>query len=389
MNQDAILTLNAGSSSIKYALYGIGADRPLIAKGLIDRIGQAPEHHDTEGSTPLPTTGGTGHKAALAWLTDRLQTRFPEVQVIAAGHRVVHGGQMFEGPTRITPQALEIISKLSPLAPAHQPHNIAGIEAISAVWPDLPQVACFDTAFHRTQPRLAQLFAIPRALTEEGILRYGFHGLSYDYIASRLPDLLDAEERHRVIVLHLGHGASLCAMKDGQSIATSMGFTAIDGLMMGKRCGAIDPGVIFHLQRDKGLSASETEALLSSRSGLLGVSGGLSSDMRDLTESNEPAAREAIDLFIYRCVTEIGAKAAALGGVDSIVFTAGIGEHAPEVRKGIIKGCQWLGLFLDESANTTNATVISTETSTVKALVLPTDEERVIADQSLALLLAA
>lgn len=386
MSQDAILTLNAGSSSIKYALYGTGAERPLIAKGLIDRIGQRPEHHDADGATPLPTTRGTDHKAALTWLTDRVQTRFPEVQIIAAGHRVVHGGQMFEGPTRITPQALEKIKDLAPLAPAHQPHNIAGIEAISALWPDLPQVACFDTAFHRSQPRLAQLFAIPRALTEGGILRYGFHGLSYDYIASRLPDFLDAGERHRVIVLHLGHGASLCAMKDGQSIATSMGFTAIDGLMMGKRSGAIDPGVIFHLQRDKGMSAHAVETLLSSQSGLLGVSGGLSSDMRDLSASDDPAAREAIDLFIYRCVMEIGAKAAALGGVDSLVFTAGIGEHAPEVRREIVKGCQWLGLDIDESANAKNAPVISTAASRVKALVIPTDEERVIADQSLALL---
>lgn len=386
MSQSAILTLNAGSSSIKYALYGTDAERPLIAKGLIDRIGQSPEHHDTEDDTPLPTSGGTDHKAALAWLTDRLQSRFPEVQVIAAGHRVVHGGQDFSEPTRITPQALEKIAALSPLAPAHQPHNLAGIEAIAAVWPDLPQVACFDTAFHRSQPRLAQLFAIPRALSDEGILRYGFHGLSYDYIASRLPAHLAEEDRRRVIVLHLGHGASLCAMKDGQSIATSMGFTALDGLMMGKRCGAIDPGVIFHLQRAKGLNTDETETLLSSQSGLLGVSGGLSSDMRDLAASDDPAAQEAIDLFIYRCVTQIGAKAAALGGVDAIVFTAGIGEHAATVRKGILEGCEWLGVDLDDDANSQNARVISKQSSKVKALVIPTNEEHVIADQSLALL---
>ncbi|MBR9844226.1 MAG: acetate/propionate family kinase [Rhodobacteraceae bacterium] len=385
MSQEAILTLNAGSSSIKYALYGTKIDRPLIAKGLIDRIGQAPEHHDADGDTVL-SSGGNDHKAALSWLTDTLQSRFPTLNIIAAGHRVVHGGQDFSGPTKITPQAIEKIAALSSLAPAHQPHNLAGIEAISAVWPDLPQVACFDTAFHRTQPRLAQLFAIPRDLSDEGVLRYGFHGLSYDYIASRLPDILSEEDRHRVIVLHLGHGASLCAMKDGKSIATSMGFTALDGLMMGKRCGAIDPGVIFYLQRDKGLSAADAETLLSSQSGLLGVSGGLSSDMRDLAASDAPAAQEAIDLFIYRCVSQIGAKAAALGGVDAIVFTAGIGEHDAAVRKGVIEGCGWLGASLDVVANEANETVISTTDSKVKTLVIPTDEERVIADQSLAAL---
>lgn len=386
MTQQAILTLNAGSSSIKYALYGTEASRPVIAKGLIDRIGEAPEHHDSAGDIRLPSGQGLDHKAALTWLTDRLRDRFPDLDIIAAGHRVVHGGQSFTGPTKITPQALEVISSLSPLAPAHQPHNLAGIAAISAVWPNLPQVACFDTAFHRTQPRLAQLFAIPRALSDEGVLRYGFHGLSYDYIASRLPDFLNKDERRRVIVLHLGHGASLCAMQNGQSIATSMGFTALDGLVMGKRCGDIDPGVIFYLQRDKGLSAAEVEALLSSQSGLLGVSGGLSSDMRDLATSDSPAAQEAIDLFVYRCVTQIGAKVAALGGVDAIVFTAGIGENAADIRKDIIKGCQWLGVHIDEDQNAQNATVISTSDSAVKALVIPTDEERIIADQSLALL---
>ena len=386
MTQQAILTLNAGSSSIKYALYGTEASRPVIAKGLIDRIGEAPEHHDSAGDIRLPSGQGLDHKAALTWLTDRLRDRFPDLDIIAAGHRVVHGGQSFTGPTKITPQALEVISSLSPLAPAHQPHNLAGIAAISAVWPNLPQVACFDTAFHRTQPRLAQLFAIPRALSDEGVLRYGFHGLSYDYIASRLPDFLNKDERRRVIVLHLGHGASLCAMQNGQSIATSMGFTALDGLVMGKRCGDIDPGVIFYLQRDKGLSAAEAEALLSSQSGLLGVSGGLSSDMRDLATSDSPAAQEAIDLFVYRCVTQIGAKVAALGGVDAIVFTAGIGENSADVRKEIIKGCQWLGIHINEDQNAQNATVISTPDSAVKALVIPTDEERIIADQSLALL---
>ena len=386
MTQQAILTLNAGSSSIKYALYGTEASRPVIAKGLIDRIGEAPEHHDSAGDIRLPSGQGLDHKAALTWLTDRLRDRFPDLDIIAAGHRVVHGGQSFTGPTKITPQALEVISSLSPLAPAHQPHNLAGIAAISAVWPNLPQVACFDTAFHRTQPRLAQLFAIPRALSDEGVLRYGFHGLSYDYIASRLPDFLNKDERRRVIVLHLGHGASLCAMQNGQSIATSMGFTALDGLVMGKRCGDIDPGVIFYLQRDKGLSAAEVEALLSSQSGLLGVSGGLSSDMRDLATSDSPAAQEAIDLFVYRCVTQIGAKVAALGGVDAIVFTAGIGENAADIRKDIIKGCQWLVIHINEDQNAQNATVISTPDSAVKALVIPTDEERIIADQSLALL---
>ncbi|MCW8842747.1 MAG: acetate/propionate family kinase [Rhodobacteraceae bacterium] len=386
MKHHAILTLNAGSSSLKYALYDTGAERALIAKGLIDRIGQAPEHHDENGTTALPRDGGIDHQAALAWLTASIRRRFPALDVIAAGHRVVHGGQDFTKATRITPQVLKKIQALTPLALGHQPHNLAGIDAISAVWPDLPQVACFDTAFHRTQPRLAELFAIPRALSDEGVLRYGFHGLSYDYIASRLPDFLSKQERRRVIVLHLGHGASLCAMHNGQSVATSMGFTALDGLMMGKRCGAIDPGVILYLLRDKGLSLTETEALLSSQSGLLGVSGGISSDMRDLTESNNPHAQEAIDLFVYRCISEIGAKAAVLGGLDAIVFTAGIGEHAAQVRQSILEGCAWLGVTIGRPANAANETLLSTKESKVKALVIPTDEEKTIAEQSLALL---
>lgn len=383
---NAILVLNAGSSSIKYAIYKADSDRKLISKGLIDRIGHGPAHHGPNHSTPLPVPHESGHKEALAWLTADLQERFPDLHVVAAGHRVVHGGHDFTGAALIDADVIQRITALAPLAPAHQPHNLSGIAALSAVWPDLPQVACFDTAFHRTQDRLAQLFAIPRELTDDGVLRYGFHGLSYEYIASRLPDFLDTETQRRVVVMHLGHGASVCAMKDGKSVATSMGFTALDGLMMGKRCGEIDPGVIFHLIRDRAMSVDEAEELVSSKSGLYGVSGGISSDMRDLAASDDPAAQEAIDLFIFRAYRQIGAMAAVLGGLDAIVFTAGIGENAANIRAGILRGCEWLGADLDPEANAARGPEITTPDSRLKALVIPTDEEGVIADQTLALL---
>ncbi|MEQ9696104.1 acetate/propionate family kinase [Shimia sp. SDUM112013] len=380
----AILVLNAGSSSVKYGVFSAD-DQSLLAKGLIDRIGSGAEHHANGKTEVLPVAQDAKHAEALAWLTAHLQSDLQDVEIVAAGHRVVHGGQDFTSSTRITPEVVTRMAALSPLAPAHQPHNLAGIAALQAVWPDIPQVACFDTAFHRTQPRLAQLFALPRQLTEDGVLRYGFHGLSYDYIASQLPAHL-GPKTGRVIVLHLGHGASLCGMIDGQSVATSMGFTALDGLVMGKRCGDLDPGVIFYLVRDKGLSIEEAEVLVSSQSGLYGVSGGISSDMRDLAASDDPAAAEAIDLFAYRACRQIGSMAAALNGVDAIVFTAGIGENAPDVRRRILLGCGWLGVDVDDAANAAGGPVISTADSRVTALVIPTNEEKVIAEQTAALL---
>jgi acetate kinase len=276
------------------------------------------------------------------------------------------------------------LAALIPLAPLHQPHNLAAIRAVAKQFPELPQVACFDTSFHRTQPRLAQIYAIPRALTDAGILRYGFHGLSYDYIAGVLPDHLGAFAEGRVIVAHLGNGASMCAMRERRSVATSMGFTALDGLMMGRRCGALDPGVVLHLIREKGLSATEVEDMLYNRSGLLGVSG-LSNDLRVLEASADPAAAEAIALFAWRAAQELAALAATIGGVDAIVFTAGIGENSAHMRDLICARLGWMGVAIDAAANTENRVRISPSGADIVVLVLPTNEELVVAQATQAL----
>jgi len=374
---DVLLVLNAGSSSIKYGLYPV-AEGPAVKRGQIDRIGQRPTHRSQNESTVLPVMADTGHVAVLRWLGNHLQSTTPGLNIVGSGHRVVHGGRDYTRPIRLTPKDITILEGLSSLAPAHQPHNLAGIAAADALWPGQPRIACFDTAFHRSQPRLSQLYAIPRALTDEGLLRYGFHGLSYDFIASQLPEVLGARANGRVVVLHLGNGASMCAMKNRQSVATSMGFTALDGLMMGRRCGDIDPGVVFYLMREKGLTLDETENLLSEKSGLLGTSG-ISSDMRDLLASDAPEAAEAVALFNYRACGFLGSMAAALGGLDAIVFTGGIGEHAAQVRAGILNGSAWLGTTLDVDANAEHGTTISTVDARVSAHVIATNEERVIA----------
>jgi acetate kinase len=297
--------------------------------------------------------------------------------VRAAGHRVVHGGADFTAPVRVDAAVLAALDALVPLAPLHQPHNLAAIRAVSAAAPDLPQVACFDTAFHATIPAVAQAFALPRTLAAEGIRRYGFHGLSYEAIAARLPEVLGPRADGRVIVAHLGNGASLCAMRGRASVASTMGFTALDGLMMGTRTGTIDPGVLLHLMEAKGWDAARLGRLLYKESGLLGVSG-LSSDMRALLASDAPEAAEAVALFVYRAVREIGSLAAALGGLDALVFTAGIGEHAAPVRAAIVAGCAWLGLTLDTAANAAGGPRISGP-GPASAWVVPTDEEGVIA----------
>ncbi len=377
----AILVLNAGSSSVKYGVFDAQPGGALMMKGVVERIGAGPELRAGDRREALPLPANAGHLEIMQWLAEDLKQQLQGTELVGAGHRVVHGGQYFTRSTMIDAEVIEQIRLLSPLAPAHQPHNLAGITALKMLWPEIPQVACFDTAYHRTQPRLAQLFGLPRALTDEGVLRYGFHGLSYDYIASQLPEYLGEVASGRVIVLHLGHGASICAMKDRKSVATSMGFTALDGLVMGKRCGDIDPGVVFYLMRDKGLSMQEAEALISNESGLLGVSG-ISSDMRDLETSAAPEAREAIDLFTYRAARQIGSMAAALGGVDAIVFTAGIGENAAGIRQGILDQAIWLGVQSDPAANLAGGPRLSTTDSAVSAWVIPTDEERVIADQT-------
>lgn len=377
---DTILVLNAGSSSVKYALHPMDGG-PALARGQIERIGQRPVHRTNGDKIELDLGGRTGHKAALDWLMHHLTGAAEGLVLRAAGHRVVHGGRFFSGPARITPEAMAKIRGLAPLAPAHQPHNIAGIEAVASLHPDLPQVACFDTAFHRGQPRIEQLYALPRDLTDQGVLRYGFHGLSYDYIAGQLPGLLGGRAEGRVAVLHLGNGASICGMKGRRSVATSMGFTALDGLVMGRRCGDLDPGVVLYLARERGMSADEIEDVLGNRSGLLGVSG-ISSDMRDLLRSDAPEAREAVDLFILTAGKQLGAIAAALGGLDAVVFTGGIGENAAPVRVGICAMFGWMGLEIDAEANADARPTFSAPRSAVTAHVIRTDEEACIAAQT-------
>jgi acetate kinase len=297
---------------------------------------------------------------------------------VGVGHRVVHGGPRFAGPTIVTPEVLAELTGLTPLAPLHQPYNLAAIEAVFARLPGVPQVACFDTSFHRGQPAVAELVPLPRELRQAGIQRYGFHGLSYEYIASVLPQVAPQIAGGRVIVAHLGSGASLCALRAGKSIDSTLGFTALDGLCMGTRPGALDPGVVLHLFQGLKLSAAEVETILYKKSGLAGISG-ISNDMRDLLGRSEPEARLAVDYFVYRAAREIGAMAAALKGVDALVFTAGIGENSAEIRRRICEDSAWLGIALDQAANAAGGPRITTEASRVSAWVIPTNEELMIA----------
>lgn len=383
-----ILTLNAGSSSLKFGLFEASTLTP-IGTGLIERIGQddaivqARLHngeHARQETLPV-----ANHHSALIWCFDWIQTVASGKAIAAVGHRVVHGGTAFSGPVLLTPSIQEQLTALVPLAPLHQPHNLAGVAAAQALLPDVPQIACFDTAFHRTQPELAQWFALPARYFEQGVRRYGFHGLSYEYIARQLPSILQSKADGRVIVAHLGNGASLCALHQGRSQATSMGFTALDGLMMGTRCGRIDPGVVLHLLQGEGLTAAQVEKLLYKESGLLGVSG-ISHDMRTLLASPSPEAARAVDLYCLRAASEITALATQIGGFDALVFTAGIGEHAAPVREKIVQHLAWLGLKLDKEANEQHAQCIHTSQSTIGCYVIPTDEEGVIAGHARALL---
>lgn len=395
---DAILVINAGSSSIKFALFGCDAvpgDQAALA-GQIDGIGTSPHlraksadgRQLAERDLAISGNVDTQHAESLAQLLEWIDAHDDDFRLIAAGHRVVHGGTRYDAPVLLTPVAIEDLAALIPLAPLHQPHNLAAVRAIAASRPALPQVACFDTAFHHSQPPLAQLYGLPRALSAKGIRRYGFHGLSYEYIAERLPEHLGASANGRVIVAHLGNGASLCAMRARRSIATTMGFSALEGLLMGTRGGNLDPGVLLYLLDHEGLSAAALTDLLYKRSGLLGVSG-ISSDMRSLLASHESSAREAVDLFCYRIAREIGSAVAALQGLDALVFTGGIGEHAAVIRQRICRDAGWLGVTLDEAANTSNAVRISQPDSKIAVLVLPTNEEYMIARHSARLLSAS
>ncbi len=384
---DAILVVNAGSSSLKYALYAIdGAALALLQSGLIDGLSGTPRFvaKDARGAVLASRSLAAGtqgvHAEAIGHLLEFLRDTCGDARLAAVGHRVVHGGMHYADPVRVTPAVLDDLEKLVPLAPLHQPHNLAPIRLFAQREPSLPQVACFDTAFHRTMPALAQTFALPRELTESGVRRYGFHGLSYEYIAGRLREVDATAAAGRVVVAHLGNGASMCAMANGRSVATTMGMTALDGLMMGTRCGAIDPGVLLYLQRERGMDERALDTLLYHRSGLLGVSG-VSSDVRTLLASDDAAARFALDLFCHRAVCEIGALAASMGGIDALVFTAGIGEHAAPVRAHIVDALAWLGFGCDAAANAQHALAIGAHGGK-PVYVIATDEERMIADHT-------
>ncbi len=382
-----VLVLNAGSSSLKFALYdGARGTLAVRVRGSVSDIGGAPRFsgRSSDGSV-LPELGlsEAGQAEALDWLLDHLARTGHGYD--AVGHRVVHGGMDLAAPVRVDAQVLAALEALVPLAPLHQPHNLAAIREIALRHPELPQVACFDTAFHRSHAEVEQRYALPDALHRQGIRRYGFHGLSYEYISAMLPQVDARAAAGKTIVLHLGNGASLCALEAGRSVASSMGFSALDGIPMATRCGQVDPGVLLHLMAAHGMDAAALEELLYRRSGLLGISG-VSSDMRVLLASDVPGARAAIEHFVHRIVREVGALAATLGGLDALVFTAGIGERAAPVRAAVVERLGWLGATLDPAANAANAVRISRHDSRIAVHVIATDEEQVIARETLALL---
>ncbi|WP_310390089.1 acetate/propionate family kinase [Roseateles sp.] len=399
-SHDALLVLNAGSSSLKFSVYRVTDEGQLhlLANGGIEELGAAAHfwaknargeslgEQRWPGPAPAPAPGPLGHSGAIDYLAEWLREHNGGgMRLIGVGHRVVHGGLMHAAPEFVSADLLSYLQSLVALAPLHQPHNLLAIRLIAQRLPGLPQVACFDTAFHRTAPAVSQAFALPRHITDRGVRRYGFHGLSYEFIARALPDYDAQAAAGKTVALHLGNGASMCALLRGKSIASSMGFTAVDGLMMGSRCGSLDPGVLLYLMDELKMDARALERLLYKESGLLGVSG-ISSDMRPLSESQDPRAIEAIELFVYRIGRELGSLAAALGGLDAIVFTAGIGEHSVPVRAAICRAAAWLGVELDEAANLAGGPRISRPGSRCAAWVIPTNEELTIARHCLALL---
>ncbi len=377
------LVLNAGSSSLKFCVFQRpgGQNWRLEARGQIEGIGTSPRltvkaaNGESLAKQDVKVSDG---REAVEILAAWLRSNYGGSEVLGVGHRVVHGGARFKGPAILNQQVLEELRELIPLAPLHQPYNLAAIEAVFERLPGVPQVACFDTSFHRGQPAVAELIPLPRALRQTGLQRYGFHGLSYEYIASVLPEVAPAIAKRRVIVAHLGSGASMCALQEGKSIDSTLGFTALDGLCMGTRPGALDPGVVLHLFQGLNLSAKDVETLLYKKSGLFGISG-ISNDMRDLLGRREPEARLAVDYFVYCVAKEIGALTAVLGGLDGLVFTAGIGENSPEIRERICDSSSWLGIELDDAANTDHSSRISTNRSKVSVWVIPTNEELMIA----------
>jgi acetate kinase len=389
---DYALVLNAGSSSLKFCVFRQpgGKAWQIAARGQFEGIGTSPRLSvkDIQGEiladNSLDAAVSDGH-AAFDALASWLRSKWGGARVLGVGHRVVHGGVRYGRPVRLTRQILADLYDLVPLAPLHQPYNLAAIEAVFERLPDVEQVACFDTGFHSGQPTVSKLVPLPRTFRGSGLQRYGFHGLSYEYVASVLPDVAPRIARGRVIVAHLGSGASMCALKDGKSVDSSLGFTALDGLCMGTRPGALDPGVVLYLFQGLGLTAKQVETILYKESGLLGISG-ISNDMRDLLSRDDPDARLAVDYFVYRAAKEIGALTAVLGGIDGLVFTAGIGENSPVIRERICKASSWLGVELDAQSNATGGPQISTKQSKVSAWVIPTNEELMIARHTASLL---
>jgi len=390
--KQGILTINAGSSSIKFALFPL--EHPISPQaevsGQIDGIGTSATKlvaSDRAGERIANQTiagDAVSHSVALDAMLQWFLATYTGWQIVAVGHRVVHGGERYSKPIVVDETVLGHLESFVPLAPLHEPHNVAGIKALQALLPEVPQIACFDTAFHRSQPDVAQLFGLPRGLTAEGIKRYGFHGLSYEFIARALPQH-SHRANGRVVVAHLGNGASMAAMVNRKCVATTLGFSTIDGLMMGTRCGNLDPGVVLHLMETKGLSVKDMTRILYKESGLLGVSG-ISQDMRTLLASSKPEAHEAVELFCYRIARELGSLAAAAGGIDALVFTGGIGEHAAEVRRRVCLQSEWLGIRVNPEANARHDIVISAGNSSVDVLVIPTNEEWMMAHHAQTLL---
>lgn len=383
-----ILVLNAGSSSIKFAVFERTSSSDALnlrLNGHVAQLGSAVELqiHDAHGgqlahAQHASPHGCFDHDTAITQLLTWFDSENTAWAFDVIGHRVVHGGQKYSAPVLISDEVLQDLDALVPLAPLHQPHSMKVIRILQARWPSVAQVACFDTAFHTTQPLVAQAFALPRAITDAGVRRYGFHGLSYEYIATQLPRVLKETARGKVIVAHLGNGASLCGLVNGKSVASTMGFSALDGLVMGTRCGSLDPGVVLYLLQALHMNASQVSDLLYKQSGLLGISG-ISSDMQVLLGSPEPHAEQAINLFVYRIVCEIGSLAAAMGGVDALVFTAGIGEHAAPIRERVCLACTWLGAALDITANNNGQEQIHLPSSKFQVAIIPTNEELMIA----------
>lgn len=372
-----VLVINAGSSSIKFAVFTMAADPVRVVRGQVESIGAAAQFDITDTAEHSRPVDAADHDAALAFILDWLDGHVGDVTLAAAGHRVVHGGTTHTAPVLIDDTVLAGLAALEPLAPHHQPHNVAAIRAIAARRPHLPQVACFDTAFHAGQPEEAVRLSLPDTYWQRGIRRYGFHGLSYEFITAQLPDHLGTMP-DRLVIAHLGNGASMCAVKAGRCVATTMGFSTLDGLIMGTRSGSMDPGVLLHLMAEDGMDHDGLTDLLYNRCGLLGLSGE-SADMRTLLESTSDAARRAVDISCYRIARELGSLAAALGGLDALVFTGGIGEHAAPVRTAVCDRSAWLGIALDPAANDAHGPCISTADSAVSAWAIPTNEELTIA----------